>query len=320
MTVEMRSTGIKTIGDAPWGTHISQLYQTKEDLIDTLVPYFKAGLENNEFCMWITSEPLGVDDAKKALRKEVGNLDKYISEGQIEILDSSEWYTKGGEFESDRVLQGWVEKEKQGLGFGFDGLRLSGNVSWLQRDQRRAFTEYEAEIEKIIGKHRMIALCSCPLDKCVPSDVIDVLRNHNFNICRYEGKWEVIETGQFRRKYLDAILSKGVGFFIILDKNLRAHYISPSVKQLLGYTAEELFTGKLRDHVNPDDQKAFDKIVTLVLRYPGRTLSGDLRIRRKNGSWRIFEFNSQNLLFDPDIKGIMNTFYDVTERKHKRTD
>ncbi len=62
-----RKTGINVIGDAPWGTHFCLFYQTKEDLIDILVPYFKAGLENNELCVWITSEPLNVEDAKTAL-------------------------------------------------------------------------------------------------------------------------------------------------------------------------------------------------------------------------------------------------------------
>lgn len=51
-----RKTEIDVVGDAPWGTHFCLFYQTKEDLIDILVPYFKAGLENNEFCMWVTSE------------------------------------------------------------------------------------------------------------------------------------------------------------------------------------------------------------------------------------------------------------------------
>jgi hypothetical protein len=55
---DARHTGITVIGDVPWGTHFCQFYQDKQDLIDILVPYFKAGLENNEFCIWITSEPL----------------------------------------------------------------------------------------------------------------------------------------------------------------------------------------------------------------------------------------------------------------------
>ena len=46
-----RETGIAAIGAVPWGTHLCQFYDTKQDLVDTLVPYFKLGLENNEFCI-----------------------------------------------------------------------------------------------------------------------------------------------------------------------------------------------------------------------------------------------------------------------------
>jgi hypothetical protein len=42
-----RKTAIEAIGDVPWGSHFCLFYQTKEDLTDILVPYFKAGLENN---------------------------------------------------------------------------------------------------------------------------------------------------------------------------------------------------------------------------------------------------------------------------------
>ncbi|MEN4018226.1 MAG: MEDS domain-containing protein [Methanobacterium sp.] len=62
------------------GTHFCQFYQTKEDLIDVLIPYFKAGLENNEFCMWITSEPLFKKEAKKkALQKAVTKCEHFLA-------------------------------------------------------------------------------------------------------------------------------------------------------------------------------------------------------------------------------------------------
>jgi hypothetical protein len=80
-TGEKRNSGIALIGDVPWGTHFCQFYQTKKDLLDMLVPYFKAGLENNEFCMWITSEPLNVEDAKKAMKKAVPGFDEYVQKG-----------------------------------------------------------------------------------------------------------------------------------------------------------------------------------------------------------------------------------------------
>src|SRR3977135_2824524 len=55
MAAELRQTGIRLVGDVPWGTHFCHFYETKEDLLDILVPYFKAGLENNESCVWVVS-------------------------------------------------------------------------------------------------------------------------------------------------------------------------------------------------------------------------------------------------------------------------
>ena len=169
-----RESGLKLIGKAPWGTHFCQFYQTKQDLIDILVPYFKAGLKNNEFCMWITSEPLGADEAKKALAKEVKNLDDYIKKGQIEILDYRQWYVKSGGFNAEAVLAGWATKEKNALKNGFAGLRLTGNTFWLEKKDWKAFTDYEEAVNNVIGQRRMMAVCTYSLDKCNALEIIDV--------------------------------------------------------------------------------------------------------------------------------------------------
>ena len=52
MASEKRNSGIDLIGYIPWGTHLCQFYNSREDLIEILVPYFKARLENNERCIW----------------------------------------------------------------------------------------------------------------------------------------------------------------------------------------------------------------------------------------------------------------------------
>ena len=94
MNSQLRKSGIELIGDVPWGTHFCQFYQTKENLIDILVPYFKAGLENNEFCMWVTSQPLTVKEAEESLKNAVPYADTYLKTGQIEIVSYTDWYTK----------------------------------------------------------------------------------------------------------------------------------------------------------------------------------------------------------------------------------
>ncbi len=45
MNNKIRRTGLDAVGDTPWGTHFCQFYKTKQDLLDTLVPYFASGLK-----------------------------------------------------------------------------------------------------------------------------------------------------------------------------------------------------------------------------------------------------------------------------------
>ena len=100
----LRNSGINIVGKVPWGTHFCQFYQTKKDLVDILVPYFKAGLETMRFCFWITSQPLEVEDAIKALKKAVPDLDVYLEKGQIEIISYIFWCVNGGIYNPERVM------------------------------------------------------------------------------------------------------------------------------------------------------------------------------------------------------------------------
>lgn len=81
MKDQLRKSGIELIGEVPWGTHFCQFYQTKENLMDILIPYFQAGLENNEFCMWVTSQPLTTEEAEEALKNAVPYADSYLKKG-----------------------------------------------------------------------------------------------------------------------------------------------------------------------------------------------------------------------------------------------
>jgi len=199
MPTELRKTGIDILGDVPWGTHFCQFYDTAEDLVEILVPYFKAGLENSEFCMWVCSKPLGVKEAEKALRAAVPDLDRYLKTGQIEILRHDEWYLQGGTFETQRVLGGWVDKHNGALAAGFEGLRLTGNTRWLEGADWADFTAYEEQVNSVIGKYRMLAVCSYALDKCGAAEVVDVVSNHRFALIRRRGKWQIIRSSEYER-------------------------------------------------------------------------------------------------------------------------
>jgi PAS domain S-box-containing protein len=192
--------GIDFVGDIPWGTHLCQFYETKHDLSDILVPYFAEGLRSNEACIWITSEPLEVEEATAALKKAVPDIDRFIKSGQLAILSYTDWYLKDGTFDADRVLQGWIEKEQEALSRGFEGLRLTGNTFWIERSLWNHFTDYEEAVNNVLGAHRIIAVCTYSLRNCGGSDVIDVLRNHGGTIIKKGAIWSVVEDVVLRKE------------------------------------------------------------------------------------------------------------------------
>ena len=320
MGEETRPAGIDIIGNVPWGTHFCQFYQTKEDLLDILVPYFKAGLENNEFCMWITAEPLNEREAEEALRKAVPDFDRYLKRGQIEILPHNKWYLKDGAFNSDRVLNGWVDKLNQALAKGYDGLRLTGNTFWLEKRDRKSFTDYEAAINNVIGNYRMIAICSYCVDRCDASELIDVVVNHQFSVIRREGDWKIIESSERRcmeeelqrlgEQYQIMLRTLMDGFWIV-DSQGRFLEVNDTYCCLTGYSRQELLSMSIPDVEASERQEETARHIQSVIqngadRFETRHRCKDGRIVRLEVS---VSYSSSN-------GGRMYVFFqDITERK-----
>ena len=272
----MRPTGIDIIGDVPWGTHFCQFYQDERDLADVLVPYFRSGLEANDFCMWIASEPLRADAARRAMAAAVPDLDERERRGQIEFLDYSQWYTLGGTFDADRVLRGWVDKLDAARARGFEGLRLSGNTFWLEQSAWNDFTQYEAAVNAVIPNHHILALCTYSLARCGAAEILDVMSNHAFALIRRADRWQVIESAQLKRveaslrlteeRYgaLFDAMSEGFALHeIVCDESgepcdYRFLDMNPAFERLTGLAREDV-VGRLLSEVLPHDDPKWVK-------------------------------------------------------------
>jgi PAS domain S-box-containing protein len=201
MAVELRKTGISVVGDMPWGTHFCHFFETKQDLLDTLVPYFKTGLESKEYCLWVVSDSdlITVEEAKGALAQAVPDLERHISDENIEILNSHDWYFGQHALNLERAKHGWDAKLKRALARGYEGLRASADTFWLAEKDLKDFFAYEKQVNDWITNQSMTVLCTYPLAKSGAAEVLDVVQAHQFAIARRQGKWEVIETPQLRQ-------------------------------------------------------------------------------------------------------------------------
>lgn len=159
-----------------------------------LVPYFEAGLRDNESCLWVASDLLGADEAEAAMVEELPDFKDYVTRGQIAFRSASEWYLPEGNFRGDKVLAEWVRHERESRSQGFDGLRVTGDTFWLDRTGWHDFAEYEAHLNRSLGQYRIICLCSYCMDRCTASDVLDVCNTHQFALTRRHGDWQLVQS------------------------------------------------------------------------------------------------------------------------------
>jgi PAS domain S-box-containing protein len=180
-------TGLSHMAEVPWGSHLCQFFANGADLRETLVPYFKAGLENNERCLMVAMAPFGVEDARSALRAEVADFDRRERARQIEIHDVRAWYNSDTVINGDEIVAGLVASEEQARVDGYNGFRTHGNIGWLGRNQWKDFQDYETGVTRGLKGRRMISMCSYCLDSCAADDVLDVVTRHGLVVTKRNG-------------------------------------------------------------------------------------------------------------------------------------
>lgn len=120
----------------------------------------------------------------------------------------------------------------------------------------------------------------------------------------------------FQEKRFRSLIENSSEGILLLSKDGKSTYISPSIKRILGYNEDEALQANIFSLSHPDDlpelNRVFQKVLldqqTAVHQYTGR-------LRNYQGEWRWLEAKVKNLLSDPDIKGVLANFVDVTEKR-----
>lgn len=315
----LRISGIDIIGDIPWGTHLCSFYQTKQDLLNMIIPYLKAGLENNEFCIWVVSDPLNEHKAMEMAQSAIPNFGYYLANSQIEIVPYNKWYYRNGELYLKHLISEWIEITEKAVSRGFDGLRGAGYCAWVEQKDWESFMEYEAAVNDMIGQLPIMLLCYFDLLRSKGSDVIDVVNSHQFALVNRNGEWEMIETFQHKmteqalrdseEKFRVLSETAACGFCIIEDDKIT--YANLAAEKVTGYSRAELLNMKFWELIHPEHRQFYKKDVT------GGIISAEkqevkILARENQVKWVILSLGSVVI---NGKQVVLGTFYDITERK-----
>jgi PAS domain S-box-containing protein len=245
-----RETGISVVGKVSWDSHFCVFYHDKEELISVVAPYLKAGIEANEACIWVLSDVVTPAEAREALQNCCSDLDDRFRKGQIEILDAVEWYTPDGKFDSKKVLAEWQKKAEKAKARGFEGLRATGDTSWLHKENWNRFVEYESSIGDAVQGTNMLVLCTYKLDLWEAYQVVEVVSTHEFSLIKVGDKWRQIENSERRKsiedtlsaeeKYRRAVENIRVAVYSALpDEHSTSVLLTDKIEDITGYSVKE---------------------------------------------------------------------------------
>jgi DNA-binding CsgD family transcriptional regulator len=204
----LRDTGLKAVGQVPWGSHFCVFYETRNDLLEIVVPFFKAGLQANEFCLWIVanSELLTIKDAKAVLHGAVPDLDRLLKNGNIEIVPYHKWFLTDRAVDVHKAIARFRQKVSEAAKRGFSGTRLTGSPAWMRNNlHARSFREFEQQFDGQLTREQMIAACTFPLRLSGAEDILNAARTHQFAVTVRKGAWKRVEIADMKSAKREAI-------------------------------------------------------------------------------------------------------------------
>ncbi|WP_051304072.1 ATP-binding protein [Calidithermus chliarophilus] len=130
-------------------------------------------------------------------------------------------------------------------------------------------------------------------------------------------KTRLLEELERRERRFRALIESIQDVVYVVSPEGVLRYVSPNAHHVLGYDPE----GYTRTEVSglaffhPDDRPQARALLREITGLPGATRTADLRVIDAMGEVRFVDLWARNLLDDPDVRGVVVTLRDVTERK-----
>ncbi len=127
-------------------------------------------------------------------------------------------------------------------------------------------------------------------------------------------KVEREEKNKLIHQRYESLVENSMDCIVIISPEGKTTYVSGSVKNILGYTPEEVIDLNIWEICHPDDISGSEKALAHSIDNPGVPVPGyTSRIKHKDGSWRWIKPVVTNLLHDPAVRGFVDNFRDITE-------
>jgi PAS domain S-box-containing protein len=167
----------------------------------------------------------------------------------------------------------------------------------------------------IVNQESLIAVMVCDSDEPVFDESAEAIGILSVQIALALERITLTTSLQQSAARFRSLIQSSSDVIALTDSGSRTQYASPSIDRVLGYSPEERVERSAFELIHPDDVPSVHARFADLSAEPAGSVTMELRVRHKNGSWRWGEGTATNLLDDPAVQAIVINYRDVSERR-----
>jgi diguanylate cyclase (GGDEF)-like protein/PAS domain S-box-containing protein len=213
---------------------------------------------------------------------------------------------------NDAAVRQYGYSEEEFLSMTIHDLRNKGNTSALLLSFVQSISELTADN---IWKHRKkdgalidVEVTSHEIDYAGRPAILALMNN-------VTERRRAEEALQKREEHYRSLIENASDLILILNAHGTLSYVSPSVERSLAYASDELICRNFFEFLHPQDFSDSFSVVSHITGTPGESRAIELRMRHRQGSWRLYEAICKCVLDEAGEASVIINARDITERK-----
>ncbi|MEJ2249065.1 MAG: MEDS domain-containing protein [Candidatus Lokiarchaeota archaeon] len=259
---QYRDSGIENIGEIAFGTHICSFFSDISFFNESLVDYFKKGLENDELCIWVTSNNFNKNMVEVLLDKKLPQYKDALNKGKFLIVSYKEFYFD----EDDNLSKALPEKfiDYAEIANKINPIRIVSDLSWLDKNLINDFIKLEILMNNFIKDYKIFVLCAYSLKNVSEFEAIQISNIHD--VVLYHKNKELLVVQNYERilyeheKQTLGLVSRGI-----------IHDFKKLITVIKGYTdlakSEVKKNSKIFDYLN-EISRSIKNSVNIISQLP----------------------------------------------------
>jgi len=188
----MPASGLHGTHTIPLGSHLCIFYRSPKEFLRVTASFLKAGLADQELCVWVLPPPLTISLAFAELSHQGEDGPVRQASQQLQIVSAQDWFS-GGTFNVEESLNRLAAFPILARQLGYASVRAVGGPGlFVSEACRQAFMRYEREATRIIAVLPFIGLCCYASTECVGTDLFDIMHAHPRALLRTHTGWTSI--------------------------------------------------------------------------------------------------------------------------------